>query len=59
MDADEAARRIVRALQDRRKVCNFPWQMAWLMKVVRWLPDWALAYGLKDYNQNPPMAKAA
>jgi short-subunit dehydrogenase len=59
MEADEAARLIVRALQDRRKVCNFPWQMAWLMKLVRWLPDWALAYSLKDYNQSPPMAKAA
>ena len=40
LDADEAARRIVRALEQRRKVFHFPWQTALLMKLTAWLPDW-------------------
>jgi short-subunit dehydrogenase len=43
MEPDEAARRIVRALRRRCKVCNFPWQTAVLMKLTRWLPDWLIA----------------
>ena len=39
MSAEEAARRILRALRRRRKVYNFPWQTALLMKLLRWLPD--------------------
>jgi short-subunit dehydrogenase len=55
MDADEAARRIVRALARRRKVYNFPWQTALMMKLTRWLPDWMLARGMQSYNDSPPM----
>jgi short-subunit dehydrogenase len=58
MEADEAARRIVRALRRRRKVFNFPWQMTLLMKLTRWLPDWILARGMRKYNEKPPMPKA-
>jgi short-subunit dehydrogenase len=43
MEADEAARRIVRALSRRRKVYNFPWQTTLLMKMTNWVPDWLLA----------------
>lgn len=43
LEADEAARRIVRALARRRKVYNFPWQTTLLMKLATWLPDWLLA----------------
>ena len=39
----EAARRIVSALQRGKKVYNFPWQMAVLVKLFRFLPDWAVA----------------
>ena len=46
---------IVRALHRQRKVYNFPWQMALLMRVTRWLPDWLLARVMRDYNANPPM----
>lgn len=42
LDADEAGRRIVRALEQRRKVFNFPWQTTLLMKAVRWAPDWLI-----------------
>jgi short-subunit dehydrogenase len=43
MNADEAARRMVRALRRRRKVYNFPWQTALLMRLTRWAPDWLIA----------------
>ena len=43
MEADKAARKMVKALARRRKVYNFPWQTALLMKLTRWLPDWTLA----------------
>jgi short-subunit dehydrogenase len=56
MQADEAARRIIRALRRRRKVYNFPWQTTLLMKLTRWLPDWVLARGMRKYNEDPPMS---
>jgi short-subunit dehydrogenase len=57
LEADDAARRIVGALRRRRKVYNFPWQMAVLMKVTAWLPDWALARAMSKYNEDPPFPK--
>ncbi len=48
MTAEEAARRIVRALERRKKVFNFPWQTTLLMKATRWLPDWVIARALRD-----------
>ncbi len=54
MSADEAARRIVRALRRRVKVFDFPWQMALLMRATRWLPDWFVARVMAGYNENPP-----
>jgi short-subunit dehydrogenase len=54
LEADEAARRMVRALERRRKVYNFPWQTALLMKLTRWLPDWVMACTMRQYNENPP-----
>jgi short-subunit dehydrogenase len=55
LEADEAARRMVRALERRRKVYNFPWQTTVLMKLSAWLPDWVLARTMRDYNAKPPM----
>lgn len=43
LEADEAARRIIEAIRRGRKVYNFPWQAALLVKLVRWLPDWVIA----------------
>jgi short-subunit dehydrogenase len=57
LEADDAARRIVRALGRKRKVFNFPWQMALLMKLTNWLPDWVLARTMQKYNENPPFPK--
>jgi short-subunit dehydrogenase len=55
LEADEAARRMVRALERKRKVYNFPWQTTVLMKLTAWLPDWVLARTMRDYNAKPPM----
>jgi short-subunit dehydrogenase len=57
MEAADAARRIVRALRQRKKVYKFPWQMRVLMGVTRWLPDWLLARAMRKYNQKPPFPK--
>lgn len=43
LSADEAARRILLALKRRQKVVDFPWQLALLMKLARWVPDWIVA----------------
>jgi short-subunit dehydrogenase len=43
MHADRAAQLIVRAIERKKKVYNFPWQTAFLMKLARWLPDRILA----------------
>lgn len=46
----EAARRIVRALERRTKVFNFPWPTWFLMKLTCWVPDWILARVLTGYT---------
>jgi short-subunit dehydrogenase len=58
LEADDAARRIVRALRRRRKVHNFPWQTTLVMKLTRWLPDWVMARSMRTYNENPPFPPA-
>jgi short-subunit dehydrogenase len=55
LEADEAARRMVRALSRRRKVYNFPWQTAWMMKLTHFVPDWLMARVMRKYNEAPPM----
>jgi short-subunit dehydrogenase len=57
LTAEEAARRIVRALKRQRKVYNFPWQTALLMKLTRWAPDWLLERMMHRYNESPPFPK--
>jgi short-subunit dehydrogenase len=59
LTADEAADKIVRALTRRRKVYNFPWQTALLMKLTRWAPDWLVALSMRSYNANPPFPATA
>ncbi len=54
MRADEAARRIVKALARKCKVYNFPWQMTLLMKLLHWAPDRMVARVMGKYNENPP-----
>jgi short-subunit dehydrogenase len=57
LEADDAAKRIVRALERRSKVYNFPWQLGLLMKLTRWLPDWLVARTMKSYNDDPPFVE--
>jgi short-subunit dehydrogenase len=57
LNADQAARRIVRALRHKRKVYNFPWQMALFMKLARWAPDWLVDRMMHTYNDKPPFPK--
>jgi len=57
LTADEAARRIMRALRRRPAVYNFPWQMALVMKAMRWLPDGWVAAMMGKYNEAPPFPK--
>ncbi len=40
---DVAARKVLRAIDRRAKVYNFPWQMAALMHILKRLPDWCIA----------------
>jgi short-subunit dehydrogenase len=54
LGADEAARRVVRALGRGRKVYRFPWQTSLVIRLARWLPDWVLARAMHSYNENPP-----
>jgi len=50
MEADDAARRIVRAIRAGKKVYNFPRRLSLLVKLSRWLPDWAVTRVMGDYN---------
>jgi len=54
MEADRAAQKIARALYKRKKVYNFPWQMALLMKLTRWLPDRTVARFVAKKTENRP-----
>jgi short-subunit dehydrogenase len=57
LEADDAARRILRALARKKKVYNFPWQMSVLMWITRRLPDWVVARAMSTYNEKPPFPK--
>jgi short-subunit dehydrogenase len=46
LKADRAAQLIVRALERKKKVYNFPWQLNLLIKCAAWLPDWAVDWAL-------------
>jgi short-subunit dehydrogenase len=54
LEADDAARRIVRALLRKKKVYNFPWQMTLFMWATTRMPDWLVARVMGKYNDNPP-----
>ena len=57
MDADRAAVKMVRAINRRKKVYNFPWQTTLLVKLSRWLPDWLIARIMRGYDDKPPVDK--
>jgi short-subunit dehydrogenase len=54
LEADVAARRMVRAIERRRKVYCFPPWMRALMWLTKWAPDWAMARAVPDGVGGPP-----
>ena len=40
MSAEQAAAKIVRALERRVSVYDFPWQTNLMIRSLRWMPDW-------------------
>lgn len=47
LKADRAAELIVRALERKKKIYNFPWQLSLLIKLATWMPDWVIARALR------------
>lgn len=43
MTADRAAERILKALERKPGVYDFPWRMTCVMRLSRWAPDWLIA----------------
>ena len=52
IDAPEAARRMVRALEKKQAVACFPWRMSVLVGLLRRSPDSFLQWLFSDYNSN-------
>lgn len=48
MDADPAARLIVRAIERRRKVFAFPKRMRALLWLAKWAPDWVIERMIRE-----------
>jgi short-subunit dehydrogenase len=48
LEADEAARRIVRAIELGMAVYRFPWPASLVMRVARCLPDWMIARAMRE-----------
>jgi short-subunit dehydrogenase len=51
LEADVAARRIIRAIEAETKVYNFPWRLHLMVKLSRWLPDRLMNWVMGDYNE--------
>lgn len=52
MNAETAAKKMVRAIRRRKKVYNFPARMHFLVKMSRWAPDWLIHRVMGNYNAN-------
>ena len=50
LSAEEAARRMLRALRLGKKVYNFPWTTHLLMRLLKLMPDRLVARIMSDYN---------
>jgi short-subunit dehydrogenase len=51
LEADVAAKRIIRAILAGTKVYNFPWGLSMMVKLSRWLPDRVVNWVMGDYNE--------
>lgn len=54
MTADRAAQKIVRAIERRKKVYDFPWQTNLMMRSLRWMPDWLVRRFVGGYTGDRP-----
>ena len=59
MEADYAARKMIRAIARGTKVYNFPWRLYTLIRFSRWLPDWVMVRVMGDYEADAQAAVAA
>jgi short-subunit dehydrogenase len=48
LEPEAAAKRMVRAIGGRKKVCSFPRRMRTLIGLLRWVPDWAMARAFRE-----------
>ncbi len=51
LEADAAARKIIRAIEAGKKIYNFPWRLHLMVKLSRWLPDRMMNWVMGDYNE--------
>lgn len=51
MQPEDAARRMIAAMERRRKVLNFPWQLAVMTRLGQVMPDWIIR---RMAPRNPP-----
>jgi short-subunit dehydrogenase len=54
MEPEDVAARILQALHRRQKFVAFPWQLSWLLRLSRWLPDWVVARYMGQSFPSPP-----
>jgi short-subunit dehydrogenase len=52
LEADAAARKIIRAVEAGTKVYSFPWRLHLMVKLSRWLPDGMMNWVMGDYNED-------
>jgi short-subunit dehydrogenase len=52
LSADEAARRMLRAVARGRSIQNFPWTTSTLVRLCASLPDWAKSRLMASYNED-------
>ena len=52
LSAEEAARRMLRAISRKRAVYNFPWSVRQLVRLAGLLPDGLAARLMSDYNEH-------
>jgi short-subunit dehydrogenase len=55
LEADIAARKIVKAIARRKKVYAFPRRMRALMALMKWMPDWLVARALREDLEGRPV----
>ena len=54
MSAEAAAAKIVRALERRVSVCDFPWQTNLMIRSLRWMPDWLVRWFVGAHTGDRP-----